>query len=60
MKKKIIAYAILVLVVAFPFRYAYLLPPDTGMVKMANFLLVLSGTLIFMVLTLGAEEKEHK
>lgn len=56
--KKIIAYLILVLVIAFPFRYAFLLPPDTGMIKMMNFLLVAAGFMIFMFLTLGAEKKK--
>ena len=59
MNKKSIAYLILGLTYLFPFRYAYLTPPDTGFKSLFYFLLVVIGTAIFTILFFNSEKNEN-
>ncbi len=58
--RKIIAIAVLVLTILFPFRLAYLNQPDMGPKSLLNFLLVLVGCTVFGILNSRSEIEKTK
>ena len=57
MKRKIAATIIALLIIAFPFRRAFLSDEQPGIMMMASFVITVIGIIIFYYLTIRPSEK---
>ena len=57
MKRKIAATIIALLVIAFPFRRAFLSDEQPGIMMMASFVVTVIGIIVFYYLTIRPSEK---
>jgi hypothetical protein len=60
MKKKILYLVFIVLIYAFPFRYAVLSPTSSNTFNLICMVVTILGTLIFMGLAMGDDQEEKE
>jgi hypothetical protein len=59
MNKKVVAWIIMLAVIAGPFRWAFLEYKEPGITMMFSFLAVLAGIVLFYYLTLQSHKGQH-
>ncbi len=59
MNKKVVAWIIMLAVIAGPFRWAFLEYKEPGIFMMFSFLAVLAGIILFYYLTLQTNREQH-
>ena len=60
MNTKITAYVLLALIIAFPFRYAFITQSSNNVITMVSFVATALGLLVFMLMTMTDGKQEKK
>jgi hypothetical protein len=59
MSKKLISWIIALVIIAGPFRWAFLDYKEPGITMMLSFIAVLAGIIVFYYLTLSPKQSHH-